>query len=73
MCPAGLSGCIHMGIGHKILTEEAYNNKALAVLLTPDLLLSDKTLEFVEYLATRKYEVVLTTALRFGTEPLLKI
>jgi hypothetical protein len=72
ICPAGLSGCIHMGIGHKILTEEAYNNKALAVLLTPDLLLSDNTLKFVEYLATKKYEVVLTTALRFGTEPLFK-
>lgn len=71
-CPKGLSSCIHMGIGHKILTEEAYNHKALAVLLTPDLLLSDETLKFIEYLATKKYEVVLTTALRFGTEPLFK-
>lgn len=71
-CPKGLSGCVHMGIGHKILTEIAYNNRAYAVLLTPDLILSDGCLGFIEYLAVQKYEVVLTTALRFGTEPLFK-
>src|SRR5262249_8432816 len=35
-CPPGLSGCIHMGIGHCRGCELAYAAKAYPFVLTPD-------------------------------------
>jgi len=71
-CPDGLSSCVHMGIGHKLATEIAFKERAYAVLLTPDLILSDGTISAVQRRAVEGYHVVLTAAMRFGEEPLFE-
>jgi len=71
-CPEGMSGCIHMGVGHKLATQIAFRDRAYAVLLTPDLMLSDGTIAAVQRRAVEGYHVVLTAAMRFGEEPLFE-
>ena len=71
-CPDGVSGCVHMGIGHKLATQIAFEARAYSVLLTPDLMVSDGTMSQVQRHAVNGVQVVLTAALRFGEEPLFK-
>jgi len=71
-CPVGESSCVHMGIGHKLATQIAFEARAYSVLLTPDLMLSDGTMAMVQRKAVAGFEVVLVAALRFGEEPLFK-
>lgn len=68
----GVSGCVHMGVGHKMATEMAYRDKAYGVVLTPDLVLSDGTMASVQRRGLEGYSVVLAAALRFGEEPLFR-
>ena len=70
--PEGLSACIHMGLGHKLTTQMAFEANAYAVLLTPDLMVSDGTIAAAQRHAVDGIQVVLTAALRFGEEPLFK-
>ena len=71
-CPPGESSCVHMGIGHKLATQIAFEARAYSVLLTPDLMLSDGTMAAVQKHAVSGVEVLLVAALRFGEEPLFK-
>jgi hypothetical protein len=68
-CPANRSGCQHMGVGHKLMSEIAFRDRAFAVLLTPDLMLSDGTMAQLDRYADCGIEIVLVAALRFGEEP----
>jgi len=70
-CPPEKSGCQHMGVGHSLATEIAYRDKAYAVMVTPDLMLSDGTMARVQELAQAGKQAVLVAALRFGEEPFL--
>ena len=70
-CPPERSGCQHMGIGHRMACELAYRDKAYAVVLTPDCMISDGSVARLQQLAESGAELVLTAALRFGEEPFL--
>jgi hypothetical protein len=70
-CPPNRSGCQHMGVGHKLMSEIAYRDRSFAVLLTPDLMLSDGTMAQLDRYADSGIEIVLVAALRFGEEPFL--
>lgn len=70
--PEEASACVHMGIGHKIATQIAFEARAYSVLLTPDLMVSDGTMAAAQRHAVAGIQVVLTAALRFGEEPLFK-
>jgi hypothetical protein len=69
-CPEELSPCTHMGLGHKLATQMAYEHRAYGAILTPDVMLSDGTVAAMQRHAVNGVEVVLTAALRFGEEPL---
>jgi hypothetical protein len=71
--PDGKTGAEHMGIGHKRACAIAFKEKGLAVVLTPDCMLSDGSISRLQSLAHEGFEVVLTAALRFGEEPFFKI
>ena len=68
-CPAGVHGCQHMGIGHRQACDMAHRDKAYAVVLTPDSMLSDGSVARLQDLARQGTELVLAPALRFGEEP----
>jgi hypothetical protein len=70
-CPPERSGCEHMGIGHKRACEIAYRDKAYAMVLTPDCMLSDGSVARLQQLAFEGVALVLASALRFGEEPFL--
>lgn len=70
--PDGKSGCEHMGVGHKLAAQMAFQDKACGVFLTPDLMVSDGTVLTLQQCARAGYKVVLTAALRFGEEPLFE-
>jgi hypothetical protein len=68
-CPSGRSGCEHMSIGHNAACEMAYREKALALVLTPDCMVSNGSIERLQQLAHDGVQLVVTAALRFGQEP----
>lgn|GEM_PF-3123072 len=70
--PPGVSACQHMGVGHKMATEMAFHDKCYFVALTPDLLVSDGTLQAIDTYRAAGYEVVLTAAHRFAEERLFE-
>jgi len=61
-----------MGIGHKLATHVAFEDRAYAAVLTPDLLVSDGTVAALQKHAVDGIQLVLTAALRFGEEPLFE-
>jgi hypothetical protein len=67
----GVTGCQHMGIGHKLATRKAYMDRAYFVALTPDLVISEGSIERIQNLAVQGYNMVLVAALRFAEEPFL--
>jgi hypothetical protein len=69
--PPNRSGCEHMNEGHKLACNLAYRNKGLAMILTPDCMLSDGSVARLQDLALKGFDVVLVAALRFGEEPFL--
>jgi hypothetical protein len=68
-CPPGRSGYQHMSAGHRIACDMAHRDKAYAVVLTPDCMLSDGSVARLQALARSGMQLVLTAALRFGEEP----
>jgi hypothetical protein len=70
--PAGLSGCEHMGVGHKLAAEMTHREHGYGVFVTPDLMMSDGSVAALERYARAGHQVVLTVALRFGEEPLFE-
>ena len=70
--PPGLSGCEHMGVGHKLATEMIHRERGYGVILTPDLMMSDGSIAALERYARAGHRVVLSAALRFGEEPLFE-
>jgi hypothetical protein len=68
-CPPGQSGCVHMGIGHKLACEHAFKERAYAAVVTPDSMLSDGSVARMQELAGAGTRLVLAAALRFGEEP----
>jgi hypothetical protein len=70
-CPAGRSGCEHMGVGHKLALDVAYREQAYATVLTPDCMLSDGTVARLQDHARAGITLVLVPALRFGEESFL--
>jgi len=68
-CPPGRAGCEHMGIGHKLICEQAYRERAYSIHVMPDCMFSDGAIARVQELARLGKELVLTAALRFGEEP----
>jgi hypothetical protein len=69
-CPSVVSGCVHMGIGHRRGCELAYRDKAYPFVLTPDCIFSDGTIARLQELAQQGVELALVPALRFAEEPL---
>jgi hypothetical protein len=69
-CPSGVSGCVHMGIGHRRGCELAYEAKAYPFVLTPDSIFSDGTIARLQELALAGVQLALVPALRFAEEPL---
>ncbi|MEM7406145.1 MAG: hypothetical protein AAF458_12675 [Pseudomonadota bacterium] len=63
---------LHMGKGHILATERCSADGAYGVALTPDLVLSDGTVEALVRSASSGKEIVLVAALRFAEEPLLE-
>ncbi|MGA7786917.1 MAG: hypothetical protein WCA56_01995 [Xanthobacteraceae bacterium] len=70
-CPAGQSSYQHMGLGHRFACEMAHRDRAYAIVLTPDCMLSDGTVARLQELARSGVQLALTAALRFGEEPFL--
>ena len=70
-CPPRQSGYQHMSTGHRIACEMAYRDKAYAVILTPDCMLSEGSVARLQELAHGGVQLILTAALRFGEEPFL--
>lgn len=70
--PEGVSMHLHMGIGHKLATQMAFEHRAYAVVLTPDLIVSDGGVALAQKHAVEGAHLVLTPALRFGEEPLFE-
>ena len=71
-CPEGLHGCQHMGIGHKLCAERAFDDKAYGFFFQPDTMFSDGTIAKLQELAIAGKELVLAVALRFGEELFFK-
>ncbi len=69
-CPAGVSGCVHMGIGHRRGCEMAYAANAYPFVLTPDCIFSDGMMARLQELALQGIELVLVPVLRFEEEAL---
>lgn len=67
----GVSGCQHMGVGHILATERAFQDRAYFLALTPDLFVSDGSIANVQRHAREGKAIVLVAALRFAEEPLL--
>jgi hypothetical protein len=67
-CPPGRSGCEHMGIGHKMALQRAFEEKAYAMVVTPDSMLSDGSVARLQDLARGGTKLALAVALRFGEE-----
>ncbi len=57
-----------MSRGHRLISEQAFEDKMAAVYLTPDLMLSDGSLKALEALSRRGKEVVLCIAVRYAEE-----
>ncbi len=70
-CPPERSGCEHMGIGHKLCCEQAFQEQAYAMILTPDCMLSDGTVARLQEFAADGAELVLAAAIRYAEEPFL--
>jgi hypothetical protein len=71
-CPPERSGCEHMGIGHKRALQYAFEEKAYAMVVTPDSMLSDGSIARLQELAEDGIKLVLAVALRFGEEPFFR-
>jgi hypothetical protein len=69
-CPPDVSGCVHMGIGHRRGCELAYRDKGYPFVLTPDCIFSDGAISRLQELALQGVELALVPALRFAEEPL---
>lgn len=63
---------LHMGIGHKLATQMAFEHRAYAMVLTPDLIVSDGCIALAQKHVTEGVHLVLTPALRFAEEPLFE-
>jgi len=70
--PANVNNHLHMGVGHKLATQMAFEDRAYATILTPDLIVSDGTFAAAQRHAVDGIQVILAAALRFGEEPLFK-
>ncbi len=70
--PHGVPVHLHMGIGHKLATQMAFDRRAYGIVLTPDLILSDGTIAAAQRHAAGGAQLVVTPALRFGEEPLFE-
>ncbi len=68
----GVSFHLHMGVGHKLATQMAFEHRVYAVVLTPDLIVSDGSIALAQKHATEGVHLVLMPALRFGEEPLFE-
>lgn len=71
--PPDVPNCVHMGLGHRLITMRAAQDKARGVFLTPDLLVSDGTLATAEARAEAGAAAVLIAAYRFRDDPLLRL
>jgi hypothetical protein len=60
-----------MSKGHKLVSTKAFEDRAYAVYVTPDLVLSDGSVAAMQRLAEAGRKVVLSVAIRFAQEALL--
>jgi hypothetical protein len=70
--PPGVSGCQHMGVGHKKAMDLAFRDKAYGILVTPDYMVNDGAVAALQRHAENGKRLVLVSALRFGEEPLFE-
>lgn len=70
-CPPDKLACIHMGAGHLSACGMAHRDKAYGVILAPDSVFSDGTIQNLQKHAAAGMEVVWVAAMRFGEEPFL--
>lgn len=68
-CPPGVSGCAHMGFGHRAVCDRAYRDQARLVIVTPDSLLSDGAVGRLLERNERGEKLIMVAALRFAEEP----
>lgn len=62
-----------MSRGHKAAAGMAFRDRAIGVLLAPDLVLSDGTIAEIQRLALDGKRLVLAAALRFSMDPIVEI
>ena len=60
-----------MSRGHRLVASRAFEDRAYGVFVTPDLILSDGSVEAMERLAQAGKKVVLAVAIRYQHEPIL--
>lgn len=70
--PPDRSAMLHMGVGHKLVTDRCFRDRAFGVHVTPDLVLSDGTVRSMCREAKNGARVYLCAALRFAEEPLFE-
>ena len=70
-CPANKHGCEHMGKGHKLASQAAYEDHAYTMFMCPDNWLSDGAVERLQEHAEKGVQLVISPAVRFGEEPFL--
>lgn len=68
----GASKMLSMSVGHKGLTERAFEDKAFAIHLCPDVVYSDGSMAHIQDLAIAGKKVVLTAAVRFKLEGVMR-
>ncbi len=71
-CPPVVHGCTHMGIGHKLACQRAYEDKAYVAILSPDSIFSDGSISaLAKHAADGKKLVLAPACLRIAEEPFL--
>lgn len=68
-CPSNRNGCQHMGAGHKLACQYAYEERAYGCILAPDTIISDGAIAALQFHAERGKTLVLAPAcLRLAEE-----
>jgi len=59
-CPPGYSSVLHMGIGHKIITQMMWEDKVYGGIVTSDQIFADGSMKFLQDMAQKGYDAVFT-------------
>lgn len=72
-CPPNKNGCQHMGVGHKMACQIAYDERGYGCILAPDTIISDGAIAALQRHAEDGKKLVLAPAcLRLAEEPFFR-